>query len=169
MSDLIIITECDIRQLLEVNKIKPKAVYLDIEKFIPKIPYLEDCHIVLLVRGMCKVSIPRLVDLYTRLEKQNESNANCILSLSVITDIDITDFRDFYKYTGFNLRSLSKVHKRKVTNRGIDLFYNLKYINAENCSYFESKKEELEREIEILKEIKPSAEYLKINEIIERL
>lgn len=168
MSDLIILAERDISRLLKINKIYPSLLCTSTDKMRPRLPYIKDSHIVIMFNGLCEFNIPTVVELYLGMVEQSKGSNEGIKSVSIITDIGLRDFKEYYKYTGLDIRNTQRIENEKVIKKNVDLWNNLNYEVSEKCLILSQKEEQVTRAYSFLKDIEPSVEYLRMEEIINQ-
>lgn len=165
MSDLIVLAERDIRNLLKINRIYPSLLCTSIEAMIPRLPYIIDSHVVIMFNGLCEFGIPNVVELYKTMLKQVGGDKN-IRSINVLTDVSLRDFETYYRYRGIQIRKTSKIEREKEVKKDVDIWNLLKYDKSNDCEFISDRDEKVLRDYTSLSTIQLTKEYTKMMEII---
>lgn len=167
MGKLIIVTERDCSDLLKDNKVYPIAVYTDLDRFSQDMIYFENVHVVFLFRGLCGISVPRVVELYARLKSIIKTSGS-ILSVDVLSDVDVVDFKTRYLYEDCNIRSSYCCNGRIKSKKNIDLFAELNYEKSEVLTYYNCDDKEFNEALYRLNSMQVSREYQSVIDAISK-
>lgn len=169
MRKLVVLCERDERELLKYNGINVSLVSTDIDMFVSKMPYFEGIDIAIILSGVGRFSIPKIVDLVDKTRTSGIISNDSILSIKIISNVKIEMLSEYYRFYDCNIRRCFKVIKGKELRKDINPFeayiFNSsnEYVKPE---YIDGIDEEFNKSVKFLRGVSLSKEYEKMNEII---
>lgn len=133
MSSLIILTERDISDWLSSHNIHPKRLYTDIKRLRMDMSFFRDVHLVIIFIGGTQFNKNQVLEIASQIRERIQSGDDVqFSSLSILSDIVLDTYDDYYRYNEVPIRVLRYSRSRAVDKSLLDFWESIEYVKSES-------------------------------------